>query len=308
MSKNVKAILWALFATAIFTIVATMAKIAVKDYHFLQILLFRQIVVFLSTLPTLLRTLPDSLKTPHPLLHSARLLGSFVALTGGILAVKGLPLTNATTLGFSTIFFVALLAALFLNEPLGPHRLGAILIGFIGVLIAVRPDASGLQNPYSLVALAAAFGGAVAAISVRKLSQTESTATLLVYQALFVGLLAAIPLFVPMFWPLFQSSHDLSAPLWKQPDLTDTVFLFSMGILSAIGQWIAIHAMRLGEAALVKSVDYVKLLYAALFGFIFFAEVPDEHTLAGAGLIILASLYILHREARLSRRARMAAS
>jgi drug/metabolite transporter (DMT)-like permease len=279
-SNNLKGVLWALIATALFALAAAMAKVAVKDYHILQILFFRQLVVFLSSLPFIASSFPASLKTQQPLIHTYRLIGAFIALSGGIWAVSILPLTTATTLGFAQVFFISLLAWYFLNEPIGTHRLGAVALGFLGVILVMRPGFDGILNVNVLIPTIAALGASVAIISVRKLSQTESTATLLVYQALFVGILAGIPL----FW------------LWVTPDLPSLLFLMAMGVLAAGGQWTGVIALRLGEASVIGSIQYVQLIYAAILGFILFSEVPDRYTLLGAAIIISASLYLMYRE------------
>ncbi len=278
---NLKGVLWALLATALFAIVAAMAKVAVNEYHVLQILLFRQIVVFLSCLPTIAKSFPGSLKTRHPNMHAARLIGAFVALSCGIWAVAVLPLTTAITLGFAQVFFVALLAMCFLNEPVGLHRIAAVVAGFVGVVVVMRPGVEGIFDVHALIPVVAAIGAGIAVISVRKLSQTESTQTLLVYQSLFVGALAGVPL----FW------------FWWTPDLAGMLFLLTMGVLATVGQWVGVKALRLGEASVVGNVQYMQLIYAAILGFFLFDEVPDIYTIAGAAIIIGSSIYIIHREA-----------
>lgn len=283
MSENARGMIWALLAAAVFTIAAAMAKVAVTEYHVLQILFFRQLVVFLSALPTIARTFPKSLRTEHPTIHVFRLLGAFTALSCGIWAVAVLPLTTATTLAFAQVFFVALLAAWFLKEPVGPHRILAIIVGFIGVVIVMRPGLDGIVDVHALIPILSVIGAAVAVISVRRLSQTETTATLLVYQAVFVGALAGFPL----IW------------LWKTPDLVGLVFLLSMGALAAVGQWVGVKALRLGEASVVGNIEYSKLIYAAILGFVLFGEIPDSTTIVGACIIIGSAAYIFHRERRL---------
>jgi drug/metabolite transporter (DMT)-like permease len=278
---NVKGILWALLATALFAIVAAMAKVAVTEYHVLQILFFRQIVVFMSCLPSIAKSFPGSLKTQHSKMHAARLSGAFVALSCSIWAVAVLPLTTAITLGFAQVFFVALLALGLLKEPVGKHRIAAVIVGFVGVVTVMRPGGEGIVDVHALIPIFGALGAGVAVISVRKLSQTESTATLLVYQALFVGALAGVPL----FW------------LWVTPDLTGTLFLLAMGVLAAAANWIGVKALRLGEASVVGNIQYMQLIYAAIMGFFLFNEIPDIYTIVGAAIIVGSSIYIFHREA-----------
>jgi len=280
-STNLQGILWALLATGLFATVAAMAKFAVTEYHVLQILLFRQMVVLLSSVPTIAKDFPGALKTERPGLHAVRLLGAFVALSTSIWAVAVLPLTTAITLTFAQVFFVALLAMWFLKEPVGRHRISAVLVGFIGVIVVMRPGIDGLVNIYALIPLAGAVGAAFAVISVRRLSQSEPTATLLFYQAVFVGLLAGIPL----IW------------LWVTPDLFGLFFLIAMGVLATVGQWVGVKALRLGEASVIGSIQYTQLIYAAILGYAIFDEVPDVFTSTGAAVIIGSALYIVHREA-----------
>jgi len=278
--NNLTGIVWALIATVLFTVAATLAKISVNEYHVLQILFFRQIVVFLSTLPSIVATFPESLKTNYPLLHAIRLIGAFIALSCSIWAVAVLPLTTAITLGFVQAFFVTLLAALVLKEHIGVHRITVLIMGFAGVLIIMRPGVAGLVDLYTLIPVLGAAGAAIAIIAVRKLSQTDSTATLLVYQSVFVGALAAIPL----FW------------LWVTPDRTGLVLLLAIGVVSATGQWVGVKALRLGEASVIANINYTSLFFSAVLGYLVFSELPDKYTLIGAMLIIGSSVYLFQRE------------
>lgn len=271
-----------LLATALAAVVAALAKSAVTHYHILQILVFRQVFIFLSALPGLSKTFPHSLKTKFPLIHALRLMGAFLALFMSVWALSVLPLTTAITLGFSQVLFLSLLALVFLKEPVGRHRIIAVVIGFVGVVIVMRPGADGFADFKTLIPIAGAFGASIAFACVRKLSQTESTETILAYQAIFVGVIAGIPL----YW------------LWVTPDLAGWALLVSMGILATASNWFGVKALRLGEASVVGNIEYMKLIYATLLGYVIFDEIPDGYTLAGAAVIILASVYIFHRERR----------
>ena len=278
-----KGFLWGLLAVSFFAAVAVMSKVAVETYHVFQILLFRQAVIFLATIPDLVRTFPKSLKTDRPGWHAVRLVGAYLALSTGIWAVAVLPLTTAVTLTFARVLLLTLLALWILREPVGPRRIGAVLVGFVGVIIVMRPGAEGLINLYALIPLVGALGAAIAMISVRVLSQTETTATLLLYQAVFVGLAAA----APMYW------------VWITPDLPDFLFLTAMGVLATLAQWFGVMAIRLGEVSVIGNVDYTQLIWAGIFGFLIWDEVPDAYTIIGAGIIIGSTLYIFRQEPKL---------
>ncbi|MBO6827118.1 MAG: DMT family transporter, partial [Sneathiella sp.] len=246
------------------------------------ILLFRQIFVFLSTVPAIAKSPTQIFITKHPGMHAARLLGAFVALACSIWAVAVLPLTAAITLGFAQVFFVALLAKAFLGEHVGLRRMMAVMVGFIGVIIVMRPGADDIIDLGALIPIVGALGAGVAVIAVRRLSQTETTASLLVYQAVFVGLLAAVPL----IW------------YWKTPTEFELIMLIAMGILSAAGQWAGVKSLRLGEASVVGNIEYMKLIYAAILGLVLFSELPDLYTITGAVIIVGSSLYMFRREAK----------
>ncbi|WP_208977261.1 MULTISPECIES: DMT family transporter [unclassified Pannonibacter] len=282
---NVQGILWALLAAGLYAAVAALAKLTVTEFHVLQILFIRQAVVFLLSLPALIKAFPQSLQTRHPGWHGVRLAGAFIALSSGIWAVAVLPLTTAITLSFSQVFFVTLLAMWVLGEPVGRHRIGAVMAGFLGVVVVMRPGIEGFTSFHALIPLFGGAGAAVAVIAVRRLSQTESTATLLVYQAGFIGLLSAVPL--P--W------------VWVPPDLHGLILLLTMGGLATAGQWAGVKALRLGEVSVIGNLQYTQLVYAVVLGFVLFGEVLDTATTAGAAIIVGAASYLMRREAQRKR-------
>ncbi len=281
---NVRGALWALMATALFVVTGAMVKYASQSYHITQILFFRQIVMLVLVLPTIIRHFPQSLETERPGLHVLRLLGALAALFMGFTALAHLPLATAITLSFAKLFFVTLIAIPMVGEKVGRYRISAIIAGFVGVLIMLKPDPGSAVSPYALVAITGAVGAALAVVSVRKLSQTESTLTLLSYQAVFVGIIVALP----AFW------------FWHMPDLPDLLLLLAIGVLSLAAQWLGVQSYRAGEVSVVTGMEYTKLIYATLIGIVVFSEWPGLNTLAGAVIIITAAITTLVREARLS--------
>ena len=116
-------------------------------------------------------------------------------------------------------------------------------------------------------------------------NSANTTTTLLIYQAVFIGVLAGIPL----FW------------VWKTPDLAGAVLMLSMGAISAVASWVGIQSLRLGEASVIANIQYMQLIYGAILGYILFSEVPDAYTIVGAAIIIGSSIYIYRREALVKR-------
>ncbi|HHS83087.1 MAG TPA: DMT family transporter [Devosia sp.] len=277
-SGNSRPVLWALLATALYAVAAAMSKLALEQFNVLQILFLRQLVVLALVLPSLVRAPVPMLSMRQPQLHALRLAGAFLALSCSIWALALLPLTTAIVLGFSRALFVPLLAARFLAEPLTARRIMSLLAGFGGVMIVLRPHMEGFASAAILVPLLGAAGAAIATVSVRRLSQTHDSQTLLTYQALFVGLLAGLPMF----------------GIWKTPDMASLGLLLAIGLVSTAGQWMGIRALRAGDASLVAGLDYLSLVHAAILGLVVFSEIPDPLTLAGAAIII-ASATILAR-------------
>ncbi len=282
---NVRGIVFALAAAAMFTIVSALVKFIAKDYHVTQILLFRQAVMLVFVLPVLVRNFPQSLKTKRPGLHLLRLTGALAALTLGFTAIANLPLATAISFSFTKSLFVTIFAALLLGEIVGWRRAMAVLVGFGGMLIILRPDTGSAVSFYGLIAIAAAIGAATAVTCVRALTSSESTATLLSYQAIFVGLMVAIPAYF----------------FWTTPDLTGLLVLLAIGTVSVIAQWLGVQSYRAGEVSVVTGMEYTKLLYASLIGIVIFSEWPDSNTLIGATIIIAAAAFTVWRENKLAK-------
>jgi drug/metabolite transporter (DMT)-like permease len=282
LAGNVRGSLFALAAAAMFTIVSALVKYASTDYHVAEILFFRQLVMLLFVLPVLIQTFPSNLRTKRPRLHLLRLTGALTALTLSFTAVAHLPLATAISFSFTKTLFASILAAIFLKELVGLRRITAILVGFLGILIILQPDPDSATNFYGLLAILAAFGAATAVTCVRKMASSESTTTLLAYQAIFVGVLVAIPCYF----------------VWKPPDFTGFLVLVSIGVTSFLAQWLGVQSYRAGEVSVVTGMEYSKLIYAILIGIFLFSEWPDSTMLLGSLIIIGSSAFTIWREKR----------
>ena len=159
------------------------------------------------------------------------------------------------------------------------------MIGFLGIIIILRPTGEGALTIYGMLAVLSSAFAAGVMITIRKLARHDRPSTILTYQALFVGLV----MMVPAIW------------FWKTPDGLDILLLICLGVVSSVGQFCNIKAQQNGEAAVLATMDYVRLLYAGIIGWLIFAEIPDGTALAGASLIVIAAIYTMHRELKKGR-------
>ncbi len=206
--------------------------------------------------------------------------GSFCFVTG----LRFLPLADAIAITFTGPLFITALAPLILGEKVGARRWIAVLIGFAGVLFMVRPGFGALQLAV-LFPLAGALSGSIRDLVTRRISQTETSSAVLLFTTLTVMLVGLCTM------PFFSVSIRL-IDLW---------YFAASGVLVASGQYLMIEAFRWGEAALVAPFKYSFMIWAILFGYLFFGHLPGSWTLIGAGIVFAAGLYIVYRETVLAR-------
>jgi drug/metabolite transporter (DMT)-like permease len=207
---------------------------------------------------------------------------SFVACLGF------LPLADAVAITFVSPLLMSALSVPMLHERVGRRRWAAILVGLIGVLIVLQPSGAGF-GPGSLLALVAAFAYALGLNLSRLMSDTESSACMTFWVGLFI--LIGSGLIMPFDW--------------KTPGLSDWLLFALLGIAATLGQFSVIQALRYGQVSLVAPLEYSALIWATLFGFVFWLEFPTPTVLLGAAVMILSSLYVVQREALAARRARL---
>lgn len=264
-----------------FTVNAALVKSLIADQlDVFQVAFVRALFSFAVLLPFMVHAGPAVLRTRCPGLHAIRAFAGSGAMVCGFYAVGHLPLADFTALTFTQPLFVVLLAVAVLGEMVRWRRWLATAVGFIGVLIMVRPGA-GSFDPAALMALASAFGIAVAVIMVKRLPQGESHVTMLAY---FCMLSLAITLLPALFY-------------WRPPSGAQWLLLAGVGSLGVASQAMIIRAYRCGEASFVAPFDYLKLLLAVIIGFVVFGELPGSWTLLGAAVIVGATFYIARREA-----------
>ena len=235
---------------------------------------------------------PRSLiQTSHPLLHLRRSIAGTTGMFLNFAAVIRLPLADVTAFSFVMPIFATVLAALLLNEKVGPHRAGAVVLGFGGVMLMIEPHGvlgTGFSTSSSIgaaMALAAAFFSAFVVVFIRQMSATERSEAIVFY---FMAVCAAAGA-VTMLWD--------RAPL----SAMQVAWLVLCGILGGIGQICMTYSYRYAEPSLLAAFDYAAMIWAVALGFFVFAEVPETTVLAGAGVVIVSGLYIVLRERRLHR-------
>ncbi|MEM7288936.1 MAG: DMT family transporter [Pseudomonadota bacterium] len=276
---NVRGGLFLIFAAAGFGTMVALIKLVGENLHVAQILLVRQVVMTLIVAPTIIGNFPGSLQTDRFGLQMLRILLAVVAMGFGFTAVVNMPLADATAIGFAKSFFVTICAIFFLTEVIGIRRWSAVIIGFLGVLVVLRPGTDTFTI-YGVYALIGAAGAGTVMVVIRILTRTESPTSILTYQAIGVGLIVALP----AIW------------FWKWPTTTEWILLIAMGLISYVAQMLNIFAYKYGEASVMASLDYMRLIYSILFGYFLFSHLPDFWTLFGAFIIIAASVYTIHRE------------
>ncbi|MGI9425979.1 MAG: DMT family transporter [Hyphomicrobiaceae bacterium] len=280
LPNNVRGGLLMLTAGLFLSIMVALIKLAGQSLHVMEILFFRQLAMLIIASPMIFSTFPRSLHSARPGLQLLRLCTAFFAMTFGMTAVIHLPLAEVTTIAFGKTFFMTILAIIILNETVGPRRWGAVIVGFIGVLIVAWPTGEGAFNIYGVLAIISAALVGFVMVAVRLLSRVDPPITILSYQAIGVGLLM-IP---GTIW------------FWKTPSLEEFGLLIAIGALAVIGQYINIIALKTGEASAIAPLDYARLLFMLLLGFWLFDEWPEPRVFAGAAVIIGAAIYTLHRE------------
>jgi drug/metabolite transporter (DMT)-like permease len=271
-----------LLSVVIFALMNSAIKLAERHGASVsEILFFRQFGACLLVSGVILAGpgLP-SIATKRLPAHIVRAIVGLSAMAFTFNGIVALPLAEATTIGFTVPIFATILGALWLREPTGWHRWGAVIAGFVGVLIVARPGGDHFPLWGAGCALAGAFGTASVSILLRQIGKTESALT----TVFWFSALSLIPLSV--VYALAVQPHGLVA--WA--------CLAGVGILGGLAQIAMTTSLRLGPVSVVVPMDYSSLLWATLLGWLVFDTLPAEATWFGAPIIVASGLYIVWRE------------
>ncbi|MCZ7660047.1 MAG: DMT family transporter [Xanthobacteraceae bacterium] len=272
-------------AVAMFSCLDTTAKYLLDHMDTLQVVWARYFSAFvLSVILFNPFTRPGVLRTTRPVLQVGRSALLLASTTVSFFALIYLQLDQALAILFSTPFIVAALSVPLLGEKVGARRWAAICVGFLGVLLVTRPGFGGI-HPAAILSVISAFCYALYNIATRAVSRTDSSETSLFYTNL-VGAAAMLPV-LPFVWTL---------P--KDPFIV--LLMVVVGAFGALGHYLLIIAHRLAPPALLAPFIYTQLVWTGLLGFLVFADVPNQWTLAGAAIVTASGLYILYRERKVT--------
>jgi drug/metabolite transporter (DMT)-like permease len=273
-----------LLAVVVFSTMDALIKWLAPFYPVMEIVFFRSLFGLVPLLPAILRQGRAAVRTRRPLGQAGRALAGLGATACFFYAYRFLPLADVFGIAFAAPLFVTALSVLLLRERVGIRRWSAVSVGFVGVLIMVRPGA-GIADPATLLTLLGTVLYALTLIFIRDLGKTESTTSIVFYTTCTITLASALAL-----------------PFgWVTPDARDLALLVLIGLMGGVGQLAITRAFRLAPAAVVAPFDYTALPYAAALGYFIWDDVPEPIFLLGAVIVIGSGLYILHRETRVAR-------
>lgn len=278
-----RGIVFMLLAVGLFAVMDALVKWLGTTYPTMQLVFFRSLFALVPLAVLVFRSGSlAALKTRNPLGHALRAFYGITALSLFFYAYVHMPLADVIAISFAAPIFVTALAVPLLGEKVGRRRWSAILVGFAGVVVMVRPD-SGVFDRIALIALSGTVLYALVMVSLRKLSRTESSAAIVLYYSLTSTVVAGA--FMP-----FQ---------WVAPDPEGWVLLIALGLIGGLGQIAMTNAFRFADVSVVAPFDYTAMIWAALLGYFIWGDVPGANIWTGVAIVVASGIYIVHREAHL---------
>ena len=277
-----RGIAYMLAAVALFAIQDTISKHLSAGYPAVEVAWFRYVsglVAVLLVLPWLgPRTALVSRRPGFQILRGVLLYASTVLF---VAAIYFIPLPTATAIGFVSPLFLTALSIPFLGEKVGPRRWAAISVGFLGVLIVIRPGFSAFQWPL-LIPIAMAVTYAFYQVATRLIRDADRPITSLLYPSVTGCVIGALP--IPF--------------IWVRPDHFDGMLMVLLGFCGTASHFCLVRAFALAPATTLAPFAYTQLIWVTILSYVFFADIPDLPTLFGAGVIVGSGLYVLYRERR----------
>ena len=257
-----------------------------EDYPVGQVLFFRG---FCGIIPILFLIPKDRYlefyKTTSPFLHFKRCLAGLIALGSIFVALRNLPLATVVSISFAAPIFITIFSIFLLKEKVGIYRWLAVLVGFVGIIFITEPGFSSL-NLYYIYPIIFCLGLSYVAIAIRKLSSTEP--------AWLISFFFSFSIMLLSFLSFYQG--------WILPSLVDLFLLSMVGILGGLANLWLSQSYKYSEVSLVSPLKYLGLVFAIIFGYFIWNEIPTSKTLLGALLVIVSSVIIFRREMYLKKK------
>lgn len=288
--RRIMGMLLGLIAAASFTLLHTSVRYASRELHVFEITFFRYFFALFFMLPSLIGTRFQVLRTRRLHLHLIRCVMLMISMLGLFSALSMSPIAMVTALSFVSPVFASVVAILFLRERSTLSRWLAVAGGIVGMLLIVRPGIIPLSlGP--ILAICGAIAWAVSIIVIKLMSTTESSTTQVTYMSVIVTPLT----FMLAIW------------VWKWPSLQLLPVLIFMAFIATVGQFAYTKSFMYAEATALMPLDFTRLMWASMIGFLVFDEIPDIWSWIGGTVIFLSAAYITFHESSSRRTGKSAA-
>ena len=284
LPTHTRAALLMLGSTAFFAVMVIVIRLASETLHTFEVAFFRSLFGLIAALPLLMKHGPGLLRTQQLPRYTVRCVLGTLSMFCGFWAIGNLPLAQAVSLSYSSPLFVTIFAVFWLGEQVRARRWTAVVLGFIGVLVIVRPGTEGFSAG-TLVAVSAAVLSAIVAIQIKQLSHTEPADRIVILTTLFWVPLSLLP----------------ALTVWEWPQGITWLWVAAAGVLGTAGHMLWTRALKIGDVSALQPISFMQLPLVATAGYLLFGESIDRWTVIGAAVILAANAYIAHREARLAR-------
>ncbi len=274
-----KGLILMFLATVVLAVMHSMVRYISGELHPFMVVFFRNFFGLLFIIPLVWRNGFSDMKTAHPRLTLLRAVSGIVAMVCWFYGLAMVPTAEATALSFTAAIFTALIAFMVLRERMRFRRWAAIICGFSGVIIVLQPNTENF-NPYMLLILVSCVFWGFSVTLVKFLTRSDSTTSIVAWMSILLTVFS-----LPMAW--------LN---WATPTLEQFGVLLCMGILGTLGHLGMAKALSLADTTAVMSIDFMRLIWAALIGVYFFNDPFDGYTWIGAFIIFASGLYIIFRE------------
>ena len=282
MKKNklISVALLAIGATLFGSFMGAGVKFLSDDLHPIIICFYRCVMGLIIITPFVAKNNFQALQTDNMRLQIFRALINIISMICWFSAIGMMHFEKATALGFTTPLFTTVLAVLILGEVIRFHRTAALLLGFVGILIIIRPGYMPFEFG-TILMLVASFSFSFVLIFVKKLSATDSSLTIIFYHLLYM---------TPAFF-------ILSLFYWENISLNQLIIFSLMGASGLLSHWCLAQAFKMSDTTFVMPLQFTKLIWASLIGLFIFSEKPDIWTWVGGVIIFISVVYITYREA-----------